>query len=129
MPEEDDQAAVDLLEGLEREVRYALAALEGVEELRERRRHDPLLLDVQDEPARDQRRVVPLPVIDAGGAIAIKPKPVGPSLLVDKLRRTRRLQRLDKVGKRHGPGRMKLGHFFASAGKLARPKRFEFLTF
>jgi hypothetical protein len=65
MPEEDDQAAVDLLESLERQVRDALAALEDVEELRERRRYNRLLLDVQDQPARDQRRVVPLPVIDA----------------------------------------------------------------
>jgi hypothetical protein len=65
MPEDDDQAAVDLLESLERQVRDALTALEGVEEFRERRRHDRLLVDVQNQPARDQSRVVPLPVIDA----------------------------------------------------------------
>ena len=79
--------------------------------------------------APDQRHVVPLPVIDTGGAVAKKPKPVGAGLLVDKPRRTRRLQRLDEVGKRHGPGRMELGHLLTSAGKLARPKRFELLTF
>lgn len=52
MPGNDDQAAVDLFESLERQVRNALAALQGVEELRERRGHDRLILDVQDEPAR-----------------------------------------------------------------------------
>jgi hypothetical protein len=110
VPEDDDQASVDLLEGFERQVRNGLAALQCVVEFRKRGRRDRLILDVEDEPARDQGRVVPLSVEHAGLRVAIDAQPIRARLLGNQPRLARRPERVDKVAERYLSGGMKIGH-------------------
>src|SRR5262245_28808604 len=111
MPEEDDQASVNLLESLERPIRNGLTALERIEEFRERRRHDAFLLDVQNEAARNQRCVVPFAVIDARRSVAVEPKPRGPRLFGDQPCFACASQCIEQISKGYGAGWMKLAHF------------------
>ena len=90
--EQDDQAAVELVEHLERAVRDDPVCLARIEELGERRRDNDTLLFVQDQPAGQQRKVVPQVIEDAG--IAVNPQRAARARTIAPVHGTERLRPL-----------------------------------
>jgi hypothetical protein len=74
--EQDDEAAVELLKRLERQVRDGVQPLSHIEELGERRSYNTPLVGVEDDAAGEHGDVVPLPVVDAALAVAVQAQPV-----------------------------------------------------
>jgi hypothetical protein len=76
--EDDDQAAVQLLETLERQIGDRPAALAGIEEFREWGRHDTPGCRVQDQATRHHGDRVPRVLEDAAFGVDVQQKPAHP---------------------------------------------------
>ncbi|WP_246747859.1 hypothetical protein, partial [Methylobacterium sp. SD274] len=79
--EGDDQAAVELLERLERKVRDGRVTLADVEELGEGRRDDDAGGRVDDEAPSQQRVPVPAVVVHAALRVTVEDQPGRPAHL------------------------------------------------
>ena len=69
--EDDDEAAVELLESLERQIGRRAAPLADIEELGKRRRDHPARRFVEDETARQDREVVPTVLVYAAWRVDV----------------------------------------------------------
>jgi hypothetical protein len=74
--EDDDQAAVELLNRLEWQVGDGFGMLADIEEFRKRRGHDTFAVRVKDKSASHERCLIPFLLVDAAFRVAEETQPV-----------------------------------------------------